>query len=233
MPKPSSQPAQTGARANTPSPRDDEDRLSRRAARGDREAAGRLAELTYGRTFAGLVQLSGDPELAADLTQETYRRAWSALASFQGKARFSTWLYRIAYTTFLNHVRKPRRLAPLDETQVDNIVDPSPSADDNVLRARRAARLRRAVLGLPDELRFAVTARYWGEVPVREIARQEGLSAVGIRKRLLRAYDRLAEDLGTDLERLNNRAGAEAAGPAGPASPGGPSGHENPGKESR
>jgi DNA-directed RNA polymerase specialized sigma24 family protein len=54
-----------------------------------------------------------------------------------------------------------------------------------------SVRLRRAVLALPEELRFAVTAHFWGEVPVRDIARQEGLSTMAIRKRLRRAVARL------------------------------------------
>ena len=61
-----------------------------------------------------------------------------------------------------------------------------------------AARLRRAVLALPEELRFSLTAHFWGEVPVREIARQEGLSGVAIRKRLRRAITRLRAELGEE-----------------------------------
>ena len=54
--------------------------------------------------------------------------------------------------------------------------------------ARNRDRLRRAVLALPEELRSVVTAHYWGEIPVAEIAKQEGMTPPGVRKRLARAF---------------------------------------------
>jgi RNA polymerase sigma-70 factor, ECF subfamily len=164
-------------------------------AAGDREAAERLMESTYRGVYAFLRRLCGDSELAADLTQETYRRAWESLAGFHGRARFSTWLCRIAYNVFLNHVRRPRRLVPLGERLLETAVDPSPAVDESLGQSAEADRLRRAVVLLPEEQRFTVTALYWGERSVREIAREAGVSGVAIRKRLRRALQALARCL--------------------------------------
>jgi len=161
-------------------------------AGGDREAAGALVDRTYRRVFALLCKLSVDRDLAADLTQETYRRAWAALPSFDGRAQFSTWLYRIATNAFLNHVRRPHPVVPLDEEHGRMLPDGSLPQDEEAIAGQTRERLRRAVLGLPDELRFTVAARYWGEAPVAEIARAEGISEVAVRKRLKRAYRLLA-----------------------------------------
>ncbi|MFY9826173.1 MAG: sigma factor-like helix-turn-helix DNA-binding protein, partial [Thermoanaerobaculia bacterium] len=65
-------------------------------------------------------------------------------------------------------------------------------------RVAAGGRLRRAVLALPEELRFTVTALFWGDLPVKEIARQEGVTTVAIRKRLKRALARLAQALGEE-----------------------------------
>ena len=121
-------------------------------------------------------------------------------ANSEGGSKFSTWLYRIAYNTFLNHIRGPRRLEPLTEEQVDQLLDPDETPDEATARSAEAERLRRAVLELPDELRFAVTARFWAELSVAEIARHQGLSPVGIRKRLARAYKQLATTLEGGLQ---------------------------------
>ena len=161
-------------------------------AAGDREAANALVERTYRRVFALLCKLSGDADLAADLTQETYRRAWAALGSFDGRAQFSTWLYRIATNAFLNHVRRPRPVQPLDEEHERTLPDSGVRQDDAAIAAQIQERLRKAVLALPEELRFTVAARFWGDAPVAEIARAEGISQVAIRKRLNRAYRMLA-----------------------------------------
>ncbi|HVR98843.1 MAG TPA: RNA polymerase sigma factor [Thermoanaerobaculia bacterium] len=168
-------------------------------AAGDRQAAERLVERTYRSVYALLKRLCGDTDLAADLTQETYRRAWSSLSGFHGKAQFSTWLCRIAYNTFLNHIRRPRRLVPLEEEHEAAVPDPAPSLDDALGRELAGDRLRHAVLGLPEELRFTVTALFWGDLSVQEIARHEGITPVAIRKRLKKALGALARALEEDV----------------------------------
>jgi RNA polymerase sigma-70 factor (ECF subfamily) len=178
-----------------------ESRLLAAMAAGDRAAAEQLVERTYRGVFALLRRLCGDPDLAADLTQETYRKAWNALHGFNGRAQFSTWLCRIAYNVFLNHLRRPRRLVPLDERLEEAIHDPSPAVDELLGQAAEGDRLRRAVLRLPEEQRFTVTALYWGGRSVREIALDQGVSSVAIRKRLKRALESLGRLLGEEEER--------------------------------
>ncbi|MEM9594277.1 MAG: sigma-70 family RNA polymerase sigma factor, partial [Acidobacteriota bacterium] len=170
----------------------DERRLLGALAEGDRSAAERLVDLTYGQIFAALTKLTGgDRDLAADLTQETYRKAWRSLGSFDRRSRFGTWLYRIAYNTFLNHIRRPQPLQALDDGSASRLEDPARGQDDRLDRREVAARLRRAVIGLPDELRFTVTARFWGELAVEDIARLENVTGAAIRKRLKNAMARM------------------------------------------
>jgi RNA polymerase sigma-70 factor (ECF subfamily) len=176
-----------------------EKELWQRARDGDREAAEELAQGTYRRVFAWLFKLTGDEELAADLTQETYRKAWRALGGFRGGCAVSSWLCRIAYTTFLNHIRRPRMMTALSEGQVEVLRDPGDSPEEALVSAIEGERLRRAVLALPEELSFAVTSRYWAELPVREIAVLQGISPVGVRKRLKRALARLAVALENEV----------------------------------
>jgi RNA polymerase sigma factor (sigma-70 family) len=161
-------------------------------ASGDRAAAEQLVAQSYGTVFAFLRRLTGDPDLAAELTQESYRRAWGALAQFDGRSRFSTWVCRIAYNAFLNQVRRPRRLVPLEERAEAMVVDPSPSVEETVGKALAGDRLRRAVLGLGEDLRFPIVSFYWGGVPVADIAHQLGITTVAVRKRMRKALRLLA-----------------------------------------
>ncbi|HEY0787119.1 MAG TPA: RNA polymerase sigma factor [Thermoanaerobaculia bacterium] len=171
----------------------DERQLLARIRGGDRAAAEALVEATYRRIYAYLCKCCGDPGAAEDLTQETFRKAWVALSGFDGRSSVSTWLHRIAYTTFLNSIRGPRPL-PLPEDPPP-LPDPAPAADEVVGRRQEDAALRRAVLALPEALRFTVTAHYWGEMSVREIAAVEKITVVAVRKRLAKALALIADSL--------------------------------------
>ncbi len=71
------------------------------------------------RRHQGLVRaqlrrlLHGDHAAADDLAQEAFLLAWQKFDQFRGDARFSTWLYRVAYTCFLQARRK--KSWPLDD----------------------------------------------------------------------------------------------------------------------
>ena len=62
--------------------------------------------------------------LADDLAQETFLRAYKNIRSFRGEAKFSTWLYRIAYNCFREEARKRKELVGIDETQLEAEQDP-------------------------------------------------------------------------------------------------------------
>ncbi|HEX2122102.1 MAG TPA: sigma-70 family RNA polymerase sigma factor [Thermoanaerobaculia bacterium] len=158
---------------------------------GDTAAAEELVERTYSAVYASIYRLCGDADLAADLTQETYQKAWGALPGFDGRSQLFTWLYRIAYTTFLNYVRRPRRMTSLDEPDSIDVRDQTPPADEVLVVQEEAEHLREAVMKLPEDLRFTVTAHFWGGLPVKEIARIENITTVAIRKRLHKAFSML------------------------------------------
>ncbi|HYR27634.1 MAG TPA: sigma-70 family RNA polymerase sigma factor [Thermoanaerobaculia bacterium] len=183
-----------------PSPWDQERSLLAAIRAGDQVAAEELVERTYSAVFASIYRLCGDRDLAADLTQETYQKAWGALPGFDGRSQLFTWLYRIAYTTFLNYIRRPRRMTSLDEPDSSfEVRDETPAVDEVLMEQEEAGRLREAVMRLPEDLRFTVTAHFWGGLPVKEIARIENITTVAIRKRLHKAFSLLESTLDEDV----------------------------------
>jgi RNA polymerase sigma factor (sigma-70 family) len=185
--------------STTPSPWEEERALLGAIRAGDRQAAEELVERTYSAVFASIYRLCGDSDLAADLTQETYQKAWGALSGFDGRSQLFTWLYRIAYTTFLNYIRRPRRMTSLDEPESFEVKDETPPADEVLMVEEEAGRLREAVMRLPEDLRFTVTAHFWGGLPVKEIARIENITTVAIRKRLHKAFSILEMTLDEEV----------------------------------
>ena len=55
-----------------------------------------------------LSQTLGDSQLSDDLAQDTFIKAYTNIRSFKGLASFQTWLMRIAYNVFYDHVRKEK-----------------------------------------------------------------------------------------------------------------------------
>jgi RNA polymerase sigma-70 factor (ECF subfamily) len=85
------------------------------------------------RRHQGLVRaqlrrlLGDDPALADDLAQETFVLAWRKLAQFRGESRFSTWLYRIAYSCFQQYWRS-KGLRKRQEMALTGDLDEAPGA---------------------------------------------------------------------------------------------------------
>jgi RNA polymerase sigma-70 factor (ECF subfamily) len=79
----------------------------------DRRAFEQLIRRHQGMVRAQLRRLlRGDDAKADDLAQETFLLAWRKLHQFRGEARFSTWLFRIAYSCFLQARRKSSAALP-------------------------------------------------------------------------------------------------------------------------
>src|SRR5213075_894365 len=149
-------PARAAEQVDAVTPFGEERRMLAAIHAGDRMAAEELVERSYSAVFASLYRLCGDGDLAADLTQETYQKAWAAIMHFDGRSQLFTWLYRIAYTTFLNHIRRPRRMTSLDAEGAPEMRDDGPAADEVLSNREEAERLREAVMRLPEDLRFTV-----------------------------------------------------------------------------
>ena len=89
----------------------------------DQRAFEQLVRRHQGMVRAQLRRLlHGDAAMADDLAQETFLLAWRKLDQFRGDARFSTWLYRIAYACFLQMLRKrPRPAANTGEGELEQL----------------------------------------------------------------------------------------------------------------
>ncbi len=85
---------------------DDDFRLVALAQKGDTRSYDALVTRHRGRIFAMIRNMIHQEADAWDLTQEVFIKAWNALPRFEAKAKFTTWLYRIAHNTVYDWVRK-------------------------------------------------------------------------------------------------------------------------------
>ena len=130
-----------------------------------------------------------DVTLADDLAQETFVRAYKNLRSFRGEARFSTWLYRIAYNCFREEARKRKELVGIDEAQLESEHDPQTT--DPALRHD----LVQALDALPLHERSAVVLCCQNGLSHDEAARVLDIPLGTVKTNVLRGREKLKRAL--------------------------------------
>ena len=114
-------------------------------------------------------------EDADDVLQNTFLKAWKSLPTFQGKAKLSTWLYRIAINESLDFLRR-QKAATLSSADADLPVANRLLADDYFDGDKSQALLQEAIATLPDVQRTVFTLRYYDEMKYSDISEILGTS---------------------------------------------------------
>ena len=110
-----------------------------------------------------------------DVLQNTFLKAWKSLPTFQGKAKLSTWLYRIAINESLDFLRR-QKAATLSSADADLSVANRLLADDYFDGDKSQALLQEAIATLPDVQRTVFTLRYYEEMKYSEMSEILGTS---------------------------------------------------------
>ncbi len=194
--------------------REIDQQLVERAQRGDRRAF-ELLVLKYQRRLGRLLsRFVRDAAEVEDVTQEAFIKAYRALPSFRGDSAFYTWLYRIGINTAKNYLVALGRRAPtttgFDNEEAEGFEDAEQLRDSSTPESELegkeiAATVNRAMDGLPDDLRTAITLREIEGLSYEEIANVMNCPVGTVRSRIFRARDAIAAELrpllGTDKDR--------------------------------
>lgn len=155
------------------------------------------------RVYRAARAILRDDAEAEDVMQDAYVRAYEHLADFEGRAKFSTWVTRIAVNEALLRLRRSKRFDPLD-THSDQ--EPSMSAPSSSSPEQQAsdvemrAVLEKAVGQLPDEFRAVFVLRAVEGMSGAETAECLGIAEETVKTRLHRARGRLQEMLLSSIE---------------------------------
>ena len=157
--------------------------------REDRNAFGLLVERHQSQVRTVLRRLTkGDVALADDLAQETFVLAWRNLRKLRFEAKFSTWLYRIAFNTWQSEARKKHEvLLDVDDDAPPPGLEMTTQMPDVVARVD----LERAMATLSDGERAAITACFYADLSHEEAAEALGMPLGTVKTHILRARAKL------------------------------------------
>ena len=179
--------------------------IMQRAGAGDESCFEYLIE-KYRRPIIGFMyRMVHNQAIAEELAQEVFLRVYRARQSYRAEDRFTTWLYRIAANTAINHARdmKHERASAsvyLDEADAEtgakrDLPDLRPIAEQDILREERMRGIRAQVMALPERQRMAVAMHKYQDMDYKEIGAVLKLSESATKSLLFRAYQTLRERL--------------------------------------
>ena len=161
------QPARPVQSMNTRA-RDEDDKLLARIALHDRGAFRELVERHIDRCYALALRILGNAADAEDVVQDVMLKVWLHRGTWQeGKARYSTWLYRVVTNRCLDLRRKP---ATEDMENAPELADGQPDAVSTIHKGEVNDLLERAMSRLPETQRIALILSYTDDLSNPEIA---------------------------------------------------------------
>jgi len=150
-------------------------------------------------TILGIVQNETEAE---DLTQDVFIKVFEKISTFKGDSKFSTWLYRIATTTALDHLRSKKRkkrfgfLQSLgggndEKESIPDFHHPGVSLDNK----ERAAVLFKAIESLPENQKTAYTLHKLEGLSYRDVSEVLNTTVSAVESLMSRANQNLRKEL--------------------------------------
>ena len=137
-------------------------------------------------------------EDAQDLTQETLLGIYRGVRRFRHEARFETWLYKVATTTYLKRLRSGSAAkrsgveTPYDEAAIDLPSLAAPEVQlESVLDQEKRQVMREAIEELPEKMRKCLILRIYQDLSYREIAVVMKLKINTVKAHLFQAREKL------------------------------------------
>ena len=168
---------------------------------GDAQAFSKLVDDYKNLVFTVALRMLKNTEEAEEVAQDTFIKVFKSLKNFKGDAKFSTWIYRIAYNACLDRIKKNKKEfanSSIDELEGFEIKDMS-NALDTIMASEKRQLVRKCVESLSSTDAALITFFYFEEKNLKELGEILNLTENTVKVRLFRARARLGAILKKQL----------------------------------
>jgi RNA polymerase sigma-70 factor (ECF subfamily) len=168
-----------------------------RILKGESSAYAALVDKHKEMVFTIAVKIVRNQQDAEEVAQDVFVKAFHALTTFKGDAKFSTWLYRIAYNTAISATRKKKPVfTVIDDKMIDNYTtDQVMQMVNERSESEQIEVMNRLMDNLPEEENLLLTLFYKKEKTIEEISGITGLSESNVKVKLYRIRKKMYLDL--------------------------------------
>ncbi|MEO8712305.1 MAG: RNA polymerase sigma factor [Parafilimonas sp.] len=170
--------------------------------KGDTASFALLVEKYKDIVFTLALKMIKSREEAEEVCQDAFIKVYKSLGRFKGESKFSTWLYKVAYNTCLDYMKKNNKdqhVVAIDDYTDDQVASLNNTLD-SLEEKERKQMIQDCLLSLPGEDSFLLTLYYFEEQSVKEISKIIGITANHVKIKLYRSRKKLTAILREHLE---------------------------------
>ena len=170
--------------------------------KGDTNAFTVLVDRYKDLVYTLSLRMMKHTEEAEEAAQDTFIKAYKSLNKFKGDSKFSTWIYRVAYNTCLDRLKKNKRQQYTVEINeyTEHQVKTLDNALDQIEAKEKEQTIQDCLALLPSEDSFLLTLYYFEELSLEEIGKIVSLKPNNVKVKLFRSRKKLATILKRRLD---------------------------------
>ena len=169
---------------------------------GDTKAFAVLVDRYKDLVFTLALRMLKNREEAEEVAQDTFIKTYKSIGKFKGDSKFSTWIYRVAYNSCLDRIKKNKKhinTLEINEFTTHQVVTLDNALDKMETKERNVA-MKKCIDALPSEESFLLTLYYFDDLSLNEISKIVGITSNSIKVKLFRSRKKLATILKSQLE---------------------------------
>ncbi|MFK7781423.1 RNA polymerase sigma factor [Psychroserpens sp.] len=169
---------------------------------GDTNSFAILVDRYKDLVFTLTLRMLKNREEAEEVAQDTFIKAYKSLDRFKGDSKFSTWIYRVAYNSCLDRIKKNKK--HLNNVEINEFTEHQVISIDNALDKMEVEEqkeaIQRCIGKLSSEDSFLLTLYYFDDLSLDEISKIIGITTNSIKVKLFRCRKKLAAILKSQLD---------------------------------